>query len=286
MPSPGHRAEDDLIDLFLTVYEDSRWKPPLSTLAQPDKTQDSAVEVIATRVADQMTLAIEHTLIEPFVGEKSDYHSRFKVLGEDLRTNPALKVAGEALWVNVPVNAVPRGASADLIAEEVAKWLEATRGRFSSEPTTHDCPSPSHPNQTIRLQVRRDEWGGGGNGFVIVGRYGDMMVNDSVRKALAKKLPKLVGTKVNRRILMLERDQMTLAPADVHHEVEALRPEFPALASVDEVWIADTVPGGFKEYAEFYLFENGKRRESFAFFQGRLHSRAKNGMPLPVKRST
>ncbi len=38
-------------------------------------------------------------------------------------------------------------------------------------------------------------------------RYGELRVEDSVRRALERKLPKLIRTDVDRRLLMLERDQ-------------------------------------------------------------------------------
>ena len=229
-----------------------------------------------------MTLAVEHTLVEPFVGEKTDYHSRFKALAEVLRADAGLKVKGQALYVNTPVNVVPRGAKAPAIAAEVAAWLLANRSRFSREWSVEECPSPSHPNRTIPLQVRVSDVSSE-KAFAIVQRYGDMKVDESVRRALERKLPKLVSTKAVRRILMLERDQGWVYPLTIHEEVERLRPSFPELSEVSEVWIADTVSlTDVKEYAEFERFEDGKPRESFAFFQGKLFSRSRNGVPLPV----
>jgi hypothetical protein len=93
MPSTGIRPEDDLIDLFLSIYENCSWAAPLSTRDLVDRRMDSGVELIATRIADGLTLAIEHTLIEPFVGEKTDFHSRFKALGSALEADPDLKIA-------------------------------------------------------------------------------------------------------------------------------------------------------------------------------------------------
>jgi hypothetical protein len=70
VPTTGIRAEDKLIDLFLTVYDDCSWAGQLSVKVSPERTVDGGVEMLATRASDGQKLAIEHTLIEPFVGEK------------------------------------------------------------------------------------------------------------------------------------------------------------------------------------------------------------------------
>ena len=51
---------------------------------------DCGVEMIATRKSDGLKIAIEHTLIEPFVGEKTDFHSHFKELAIQLRADQSL----------------------------------------------------------------------------------------------------------------------------------------------------------------------------------------------------
>ena len=61
--------ERPLIQMFLAGYEQGVWKD--ATLNSVEETQENAVEVIATR-SDGKTLALEHTLIELFVGEKYD----------------------------------------------------------------------------------------------------------------------------------------------------------------------------------------------------------------------
>ena len=55
-----------------------------------------------------------------------------------------------------------------------------------------------------------------------------------------KKLPKLVATEADKRILMLERDQWHVDHAAIAAELECLRDDFPKLALVDEIWIAET----------------------------------------------
>ena len=68
-----------------------------------EEKEDGAVEVIATRV-DGTRLALEHTLIQPFVGEKFDSEVFMRAFGRI--ENPALTLAERQLDVIIPVNAI------------------------------------------------------------------------------------------------------------------------------------------------------------------------------------
>ena len=48
------------------------------------------------------------------------------------------------------------------------------------------------------------------------------------------------ATEADKRILMLERDQWHVDHAAIAAELECLRDDFPKLALVDEIWIAET----------------------------------------------
>src|ERR1017187_6108239 len=71
----GLSREDAFILPFLSAYEDGTWadaetrKPDALDRANP------AVDRIATRKVDGKTLAIEHTIIEPFVGDQEEFAS-------------------------------------------------------------------------------------------------------------------------------------------------------------------------------------------------------------------
>ena len=91
------RREDALITLFLSAHEDDRWAvSKIDWLAQQ---RDGAVEAIATR-PDGQTLAIEHTLIEFFMGERTELE-RFKPFRR-IESDPSLSVTGRIIYVDVP----------------------------------------------------------------------------------------------------------------------------------------------------------------------------------------
>ena len=284
MPTVKPREEDKLLELFLGVYEDRSWAGNLSRVEYPERVRDGGVELIATQLSTGRKLAIEHTIIEPFVGEKKDFHENFKELARQLRADDSLKESGVALYVDAPVEVLPKGIPWQPIVEEVRAFLRAEAQSFGTEKEIRLCPSPSHPNKTIPLQVRRQPLERTTEGVVIVHRYGEMRVIESVRKALEKKLPKLTATEVDCRILMLERDQAFVDPEDIRRDVERLRPDFPLLSKVHELWICDTATFGTpREWVQFVRHQDGVRAESFSFYQGKLESIGRNGMPVPLR---
>jgi hypothetical protein len=70
VPSSDGRDDEVFVKLFVSAYENLAWKD--SEICWLDKQVDGAVEALVTRPGGE-TMAIEHTLIEPFVGNKSDF---------------------------------------------------------------------------------------------------------------------------------------------------------------------------------------------------------------------
>src|SRR5208337_5434883 len=98
MPVKSAPRERPLIKMFLAGYENSSWEA--ATLNWVEETLDGAVEVIATR-ADHLTLAIEHTIIQPFVGEKRDSVEFTEAFGR-IEKNPLLVLPERMLTIIVP----------------------------------------------------------------------------------------------------------------------------------------------------------------------------------------
>ncbi|MDQ3349368.1 MAG: hypothetical protein M3545_15545 [Acidobacteriota bacterium] len=207
MPTTGIRDEDRLIDLFLSVYEHGKWAGARSDRESPERSRDGAVDAIAKQVGTGRTLAIEHTLIEPFVGERRDFYKQFREFQRRLNEDVSLKEPGVALYIDAPVNVLPRGADWGSILDDVCAWLKAEKATFGLDASIRLCASSHHPSGSIPLSVQREHLGDSNDAVVIVQRYGEVRVPESVAKALRRKLPKLVSTDVDCRILMLERDQ-------------------------------------------------------------------------------
>src|SRR5581483_8129663 len=91
------RRENALIELFISAFADDTWTD--AKLDWLDQQHDGAVEVLATR-SDGRTLAVEHTLIEFFTGERTDLE-RFKPFLR-IQSDTTLSVPGKWIDVNVP----------------------------------------------------------------------------------------------------------------------------------------------------------------------------------------
>ena len=71
MPAKPGKDDEVFVRLFLSAYEDGSWAD--AEIIPLDQLIDGTVEALATRKSDRKTLAIEHTLIEPFMGDKRDF---------------------------------------------------------------------------------------------------------------------------------------------------------------------------------------------------------------------
>jgi hypothetical protein len=286
MPQTKEGRDSKLIALFLSAYEDGSWAGDLAIRERPESQVDRGVDTLATRKSDGFTLAIEHTLIEPFPGEKQDYYQHFKPLQDQLRADDTLRVPGFAVHVELPPGALPHGSDWRGIGDDITGWVRASQSSFPANAAVLPCPAPHHPSGALQLRVRRVPLGDPAKAFpLIVQRYGNMRIGDSVEKALREKLPKLTGTKADRRLLMLERDQGWVTPELVRSEVDRLRSPFPALSAVDELWIMDTASFGERDvYVAFDVVDAmGRNVERFEFYGGKLFLKFKNGRAVFIR---
>src|SRR5947207_2460202 len=187
------RREDRLIAMFLSAYEDDTWAG--AAIDWIDQRQDGAVEAVARR-SDGGTLAIEHTLIEFFSGERTDLE-RFKpFLG--IESDESLSVPGKIIYVNVP-RAVLDGLKQqvqDRIVSACHDWLRANIRSLRSGDSMQTCPvasSGNAPTADLQLQVRVVEDADFEGKPPLIRRYGTVNVGETVEKALRAKLPKLVA---------------------------------------------------------------------------------------------
>lgn len=221
--------------MFLSVYERTVWAS--ARLDWLDEETDGAVEVFATR-PDGSTLAIEHTLIQPHPREKQD-SAFFERAFPRTITDPSLLVAGEHLHFQVPIGALKAGENWADVAQSVFACIRENRDSVPVGLSTLTCPLA---NGSLTLQVERTPLGDA-PGMTHIRRYGTFDVDATVRTALERKLPKLVATQADKRLFLLERDQFTLSHGIIIGALQKLRSEFPGLASVNEVWIAETHEG-------------------------------------------
>lgn len=278
------RPEDTLIKLFLSAYDSDSWQG--CAIRWLDQEADGQVEVLATR-ADDVTPAIEQTLIEFFDGEREDLE-RFKHSGIlEIELDESLSLPGRIIYVDVPRGVFQKKQPWRLIADGVHQWLRGNIQHLPEGRSQQTCEVAVAADKTVELvlqtRVILDPTFEGKP--PLVRRYGEVNLPETVEKALKAKLPKLIRTSANKRLLLLERHQWTLDQREIHAEIERRRTDFPQLAIVDQVWSVETVgasEGGLRGYVEFSRYEGPTRVESIAFYNGALQSRSRDGMPLPV----
>jgi hypothetical protein len=266
------RPENKTIRLFVSGYENGAWKD--STLTFPDEVKDGEIDGFAER-SDGATLAIEHTVVEPFVGDIADQAemlSMFPLIEDDR----SLLVPGIWIYVLVPVGAfhLQKPRVREAIVRAVHDWLRINRLLIPMGDSEHACSVkgiPDKPNVDIALTLKVVAVPGEGKLHVRRQQVGDTFGN-VIERMLAKKLPKLVRSAANKRILVLERRHMNLFPERIHQEIGKRRAMFPSLRDVHEIWIAEKIPffQGRDGDVWFELWEGSKPIRHFDFQDGTL----------------
>ncbi|MGC9949343.1 MAG: hypothetical protein ABSF64_23500 [Bryobacteraceae bacterium] len=284
MPVNSPPRERQFIEMLLSAYENGTWKDAVRDWVE--ERQDGAVEVVATK-AGGTTLALEHTLIQPFVSEKFDSEVFIKAFGR-IERNPALTLPDRHLDVIIPVHAISRGYNWDEVGQEALAWLMANHTLAPKEGSSrHTVPVGSGSKKgSFNLAITLHTMHLPGNpGSCLISRTAvpqDLGAN--VEKALRTKLPKLVNTAAIKRVLLLEKDQLCLSDSEVYREIIRLAPTFPDLAKVDEIWFLDTSAFASDAWASFELRDGRGLVELLVFEGGVLKSRRDDRADLGLPR--
>ncbi|MGD1097175.1 MAG: hypothetical protein ABSB35_34960 [Bryobacteraceae bacterium] len=286
MPAKPGKDDEVFVKLFLSAYEDDSWAD--AEIIPLDQLIDGTVEALATGKSDGKTLAIKHTLIEPFMGDKRDF-AAFKEVFLGIENDATLLVPDHGIVVYVPVGTLDgqRPAARRVIVEAVHAWIVANRLRLRQGQHEYACPVPGSAGKTdsvITLTVEfTPPFRQKSPGMLSIRRQ--QVINDLdkvIAKALTNKLPKLIAAPATKRLLFLERDQFTFFPEQILDELERQKAAFPLLNDVDEFWILETVgyrPGG---HLNFDLYKGQRIVASLTFHNGLLTGRSKDGMPVPM----
>ncbi|MGO9840850.1 MAG: hypothetical protein ACLPZF_06580 [Candidatus Acidiferrales bacterium] len=239
-PARGEVVRDDiqLVELFLSQYKDSEGNA-YHLAETPDVEERSAPAIEAVAVdAHGHRLAVEHTLIQPFEGQKSDDLPFLKGF-ERLELDRSLRVPDRLIEVIPPAFAIPKGHNWDTVGQRVHDWFKAARLTFADGESQHTIP-----NLPFELKVVVQTMDiAGTEGVVSVSRLlpKDRPFIDVLRTALARKLPKLVANPADRHILLLEDASSAIGFRQVIEGIDASREKFPQLSDVDEIWVTKTV---------------------------------------------
>jgi hypothetical protein len=190
--------------------------------------------------ANGNTLAIEHTLIEPFAGENADADRFLKTLGA-LENHPALLQPGYMFVVSQPVGSIPTGIQWNEVPQELLKQLPRLL------PTVPELSGRSSPvviqgaNWKLDLRIQKSCIHSDGPGkFLTCRTFPGDPGYDLILRALKNKTPKLAKHSANKKILLLEKDSIA---GTIESQFEKLpnTSEIQALlSSIDEIWSVNT----------------------------------------------
>jgi hypothetical protein len=274
--------EDLFIKLFLSAYEDGSWSDADMSKCDAIDRQKPAIDMLAARKTDGKVLAVEHTIIEPFIGDKEEDFASFGPAFLALDHDRSLIVKGRWLEVFVPVGALGRQPQAvrDAVVLAVKDWIRANRLTLPEGRGKYPCQVSGicgNPPFDIGLNVRVTPLKRGtadGPGALHVRRQQmDVNLGDVIERALRKKLRKLANTKADKRILLLERQHMNLLPEMMLDEIESRCATFTELSCIDEIWIMETMLYGTAfagTYLRFELYRDGNVIRSYDFNEGKL----------------
>ena len=151
------RREDTFIERLLSAYENESWAD--AEIDWLDKRIDGAVDALATRRSDLKTLAIEHTIIEPFVNEKEDF-AFLEAAFLGIEDDKSLLVPGRWIQVFVPVGTLHdqrKQSVRNAIVKAVHSWLKTNRLSLRDGTSEHRCGIagvPGKPTFNITLNIR------------------------------------------------------------------------------------------------------------------------------------
>lgn len=198
------------------------------------------------------TLAIEHTLIEPFEGEKADT-ARFERTLATLKNHPELLQPGYILTVSQAVNSIPTGVNWADIPKELLRQLP---GALPLLPERRSAVVIRAENWTLELQIDRLWMGPDFPGLFSTARIdpGDPG-SKLVLRALKNKVEKLAASAGDLKILLVEKD----APAGTTEGQFEQLPDEPEIQSllmrIDQIWSVNTVA----LESEYVIFTNQVR---------------------------
>jgi hypothetical protein len=281
------RPENQIIKLFVSAYENGSWKD--AKLTFPDEMKDGGIDGLAERAAGAK-LAIEHTIVEPFVGDIADQTEMIPMFPL-IENDGSLLVPDVCITLFVPVGTLhlQKPRTREAITAAIHDWLRANRLSLPKGISKHPCMITGiagKPGIEITLTLKVIDLPGHGKIYVRRQQVRDTF-GDVVEKMLAKKLPKLASTEASKRILLLERQHMILDPERMLDEIQKRRASFPDLANIHEIWIVETMfygtGFGGTSHIRFELHENGTEVRSYDFVGAELHLKYEDGIAEVVR---
>jgi len=243
------KRDQQLVRLFLDEYTKICGEAfKVKEWADDAERNRPAVEAIAVDESSGKRLAIEHTLLQPFVGEKEDSHRFLTVIG-NLEKDDSLRVPGHMIDISFRVGAIPKGMNWTEVNKSLGGWIQNNIAKLDDDQSNHTV---RHNDLELQIRVSRMTLPHSEKGILIFSRLMPAhSLAEVMRTAFRKKLPKLVSTPADKRILLFEQNSLLHGNGEIHGAVETLASEFDGLKQVDEIWLIGTVAWESENYLWF-----------------------------------
>ncbi|HZE71219.1 MAG TPA: hypothetical protein VE135_17040 [Pyrinomonadaceae bacterium] len=243
------KRDQKLVSAFVDKYNkiiSSKFK--VTQWVDDDVRDKPAVEAIAVDSSTGISLAVEHTLLQPFEGEKDDTQRFLAVIG-DLEKDDSLKLPRYMVTLHLSVGAIPKGVKWPDVNKTFAQWICDNISKFPDGDSKGEVD-----NNGLKIQIGISKMALEHNdkGMLLFGRYmPPASLVDVMRTSFKKKLPKLVGTDADKRILLFEENTPILGNGEIHESIKTLSAEFDELKQVDEIWLLWTMVWDAEGYLSF-----------------------------------
>jgi hypothetical protein len=230
-------------------------------LCHPDEENlpDKAVDAIYSDPAIGK-VAVEHTLLQMFEGQKRDDVPFNKAFGQ-LWSDETLRVPGRRIVLFVHPPSIRNGVDWSLAGQKVGEWFRSVRLTLPDGRSEHTVKGlPLHLHVTIdsmdatKLFLPPHVW--------VVRALPDDSCRDLVRTVLRTKLTKLAGTLTDRHILLIEC-ATPWSYRETAEATESVGSEFPELQRIQAIWVVDTTAWRTERCVFCQTIWPGKVREAF-----------------------
>ena len=239
-------SEKRVIEKFLTTYNAFNGIE-MKVIAWPDEIDRSGKAIDAIASDGQKTVAIEHTLLQPFAGERGDSAIFLHTVGS-LDQKPTLQLPDYSVTLTVAVGAVPKGQDWTAVAPAIETWYHGSATTLPDGHSDHVVPGLAFP-----LEVHIEKVVVPGRADFFISRWMPPGTLDAVvGKAITDKLPKLLAARTYQHLLLLEKNSIARGYGEI---TEALRGIEAAGTDLDdvEIWVIDTVALESENYGPSYL---------------------------------
>jgi hypothetical protein len=246
---PIERDDIELVKMFLAGFKDENGRT-YKLKARPDVTErkEKAIEAIAES-EDGRTLAIEHTYIQPFEGERADAVP-FQTVFEQFRTDSDLSVPNRFIDVIVPAFAVEKGVNWKDVAQKVREWFLKVRDSFPKEGEKwYTIPDVGFKLDVLVQTFDLPET----NGALLASRLlpkGDPF-RTVLQTALEQKVPKLTATSADSHILLFQDGGTAIGFSRLARGLDENVSALPDIKKLTSVWTIHTMEWKSRGHAMF-----------------------------------